>query len=145
MEEAVKTFKSAAKKSIVAVANLRLEYDRLQVKLTLIKAIRNLCELTLLENNPDLKEPPVTKFAWFLVDHLMAAKTFEICLTKREFIRHEFKRNNDDDMQEDGTQNTNVQITDSEKVRYTELALQVTPILKAIFVDSWNAQLARFR
>jgi hypothetical protein len=144
MDEAVKTFKSAAKTAIVAVANLRLEHDTTQVKLTLLEAIRNLCEMTLLENNPDYKEPPVAKFSWFVAD-LMEAKSFEMCYTKRIDVKHEFKRNNDDDMQEDGTQNTSVQISDQEKERFTELAKRVTPILKAIFVDSWNAQIARYR
>ena len=144
MEKDVKTFQSAAKQAIVAVATLRLEYDRQQVKLTLLEAIRNLCELTLLENNPALKEPPVTKFAWFIVD-LMEAKIFEMCLTKRIDVTHKFKRNNDDNMQEDGTQNNNVHISEAETTRFKELAPRVKTVLTAIFVESWNAQIARYR
>jgi hypothetical protein len=144
MDESVKTFKSAAKTAIVAVANLRLEYDKTQVMLTLLAGIKNLCELALLEKNPDLKEPPVTKLAWFMAD-IMDAKIFEMCLTKRIDVKQEFKRNHDDNTQTDGTQDNTLRLSDREKERFTELAMRVNPILKAIFVDSWNAQIARFR
>jgi hypothetical protein len=75
----------------------------------------------------------------------MEAKTFEMCYTKRIDVKHELKRNHDDITQEDGTQNTSVQVSDQEKDRFTELAKRVTPILQVIFVDSWNAQIARYR
>jgi hypothetical protein len=75
----------------------------------------------------------------------MDAKIFEMCLTKRIDVKQEFKRNHDDNTQSDGTQDNTLRLSDRESERYTELAKRVVPVLKAIFVDSWNAQLTCFR
>jgi hypothetical protein len=137
MEAAVETFHKQARASIVKVADLRLNSDKLQVTDTLMTTIKRICELVLLENNPTSTDPPVSKFAWFVAG-TMEGKIFENTFTTRNHIRNELKRNIDDD---NNTTGDSVIIFEAGlNARFTELETRVRPLIKAIFVDSWNAQ-----
>ena len=137
MEAAVETFHKQARQSIVTVADLRLNSDKLKVTDTLKTTVIRLCELILLENNPTSTDPPVNKFTWFVTGK-MDGKIFENTYTTRDHCKNEIKRHIDDDT---NTTGDNVLVFESGmNVRFTELEKRVVPIVKAIFVDSWNAQ-----
>jgi hypothetical protein len=53
MVEAVKTFQVSAKKAIVKIANLRLDYEKSQVKSEFMNSLLRLCEMLLIENKPE--------------------------------------------------------------------------------------------
>jgi hypothetical protein len=137
MEEAVEAFHKLARESIVAVADLRLNSDKLKVTDTLKTTVVRLCELILLENNPTSTDPPVNKFAWFVTGK-MDGKIFENTYTTRDHCKNEIKRHIDDDTNTTG--DSVLVFEPGMNVRFTELEKRVAPIVKAIFVESWNAQ-----
>jgi hypothetical protein len=137
MEAAVETFHKAALQSIVKIADLRLNSDKLKVTSNLTATIRQVCELILLEQNPTSTDPPVSKFAWFVTGKL-DGKIFENTFTTRTHIRNELKRNIDDDTGSTG--DSAIVFEAGLNAQFDELEKRVTPIVKAIFVDSWNAQ-----
>jgi hypothetical protein len=143
METAVADFQQTAKKAIKSVAELRLANDRKAVLETLFETLHRLSELLLLENNPDSKDHPVAKFAWFVAGK-MDVQIFEGCDTMRDHVRNEIKRNIDDDNNmETGTDVLTFERGEND--RFADLQTRISPILHSIFVDSWNAQIDTYR
>jgi hypothetical protein len=142
MEKAVTDFQQSAKKAIKSVAELRLANERKEVLVTLFETLHRLSELILLENDPDSKEHPVAKFSWFVAGK-MDAQIFKSCDTLRDHVRNEIKRNIDDDNTAAGSDIITFQA--GENQRFADLTTRISPLLHAIFVDSWNAQIETYR
>jgi hypothetical protein len=142
MAEAVKTFQVAAKKAIVTIATLRLDYEKSQVKSAFMNSLLRLCEMLLIENAPDRTTQPVTRFAWYAADK-GEALLFRQCNTTRLATCNELKRNLDDD---EGTDNNSPVIWKlGELPLFAQLLLRLNPLLNSIYIDSWNAQLEIYK
>jgi hypothetical protein len=143
METAVKTFQSTAKESIVAIANLRLVLEKGEVKLTFIETLKRLCEIILVEHTPDAEMQPVVKFCWYYSAKEIEAQVLTYCLTTRDAITQEFKRQLDDAT--DGEAQNAIMWERGEQELCKELSTRLAPLVKTIFIDSWNAQVERYR
>ena len=144
MTKATKDFQSEAKKAIVGVAKLRLSYEKRQCKTALLTTLRRLCELALLEKEPGQTNPPITKLSWYIADKIDAI-IFLFTHSTRAEVKHEIKRNLDDETQLGGNIVTEVQFNDEDKAHCDQLTTRLHPVIKSIFVDSWNAQLDNYR
>jgi hypothetical protein len=142
MVEAVKTFQVSAKKAIVKIANLRLDYEKSQVKSDFMNSLLRLCEMLLIENKPENTTHPVTRFAWYAADK-GETLLFTNCNTTRLATCNKLKRNLDDD---EGTDNNTPVVWQlGETSLFAQLLLRLNPLLKSIYIDSWNAQLEIYK
>ena len=138
MVEAVKTFQDAARKSITEVAKLRMKQEKSALWSNLILTMQRLCEMLLIENDPTKTEyPRLNHFAWYACKEIDTTIFGKIYSTK-DAVQNEFRRLIDDSI--DGSDANNAIMWEpGEQDLYSQLSIRIKPILKALFVDSWNA------
>ncbi len=136
MAEATRTFKDTARKSVVVATQERLAYDKKKVQELLIESIRRLCRMVLVENKPRDKNPPIVKFAYYASQKLEAQIYILCAATSHDTSTHFLKEHNTALEKAEGAA---LEWASGEQDRFQQLTARLQPILKAIFIDGYNA------
>ncbi|KAL7569831.1 hypothetical protein ACA910_008842 [Epithemia clementina (nom. ined.)] len=157
VEKALAAYQKECKKSILGTAELLNDFIKKDVSALLLKTILNLCHLVLVAQNPDKKNPEYHRLAYYMVQHCIDAVIFTYTWTTKTDIQDAIKEDDNVNDQMDtedatipATQDNNAIETiwtySTTTVTYYEtLRPIVCSLLKTVFVDSWNAQLAVYQ
>jgi hypothetical protein len=143
MTETLLAFKKSCKANIATVADLVKKENQKQLKELLTRAITQIATLLLIEHTPSQTNRPVNDFIWHASDNLDESVATKCFTTKKEVSEPALRRALG---LADDTPITDqfVIISAERKTLFSVITAKLNPIIRAMFVNSWNAQLAIF-